>query len=59
MTIIKDKEFEDLLLARHLKEMELNDALIKAKDDEILIFKNQRDQVQQQFEQNLELQKSL
>jgi hypothetical protein len=55
MTIVKDKEFEDLLNKRFTLEMHLQEELIKAKDKEIADFKAARAQVTVQFESNVDL----
>eukprot|EP00347_Sterkiella_histriomuscorum_P012977 403366488 len=59
MTIIKDREFDDLNNHRFKMEQELNTKLIEDKDKEIALQKEAREKVKQQFEQNAELQKSM
>lgn len=59
MTIIKDKEFDDLGNKRFDIEMKLQDGLIKAKDEEIKKYKDSRATVRTQFEQNVDLQKGM
>jgi hypothetical protein len=59
MHIIKDKKFEELLNLRWSLDVHLQEELIKAKDLEIAKQKQDREQVKQQFEQNIDLQKSL
>ena len=55
MHIKKDKEFEALLNDRWSLDVHLQEKLIEEKDKEISEQKKSRDQVKQQFEQNIEL----
>ena len=59
MHIIKDKKFDELVNLRWNLDVHLQEELIKQKDHEISDQKQSRELVKQQFEQNIELQKSL
>ena len=59
MTIMKDKEFEELKNTRFQLEVNLQQALIGEKEAEIKTFKEGRAAIREQFEKNAELQTQL
>lgn len=59
MSIVKDKHFEDLDNTRHVLDVKLQEALIKAKEIERKEFEDARGMVKAQFQANAEYQKAL
>ena len=59
MTIIKEQEFEKLAQFRFEMETDLDENLIKGKDEEIVKYKGEREQVKLKFKSNADLQRSL
>lgn len=59
MKIKKDHEFDALDNDRHLAQNTLTTTLIKAKEEEIKLFKEERAKVQQKFQADKELQDCL
>lgn len=57
MTIIKEKEFEEVANTRHKNDVDLEDQLINQKDEEIKSLKQEREQVLVKEKANEDLQK--